>query len=222
MSIIWTRTASRVAGTTGEPCSSVPWWLRMMWRTAWAREGSKPGISSISRRTSVVAERDLALEAAGVGEVDRQRVVVVGLGLADVVQERAGHRDLAVDTGEEVGGGGDRLRDRDRVLEQPVAVGLVVDLRRRGVAEARPDLRALAEEAVEQGPSWGSCTVASSSRRSLSRRSSGTSELDREILRRVLPLLASRSSVSLIFGPHRSLTSKAPLTWTTAPGAASA
>jgi hypothetical protein len=37
------------------------------------------------------------------------------------------------------------------VLEQPVAIGLVVDLRRRRLAEPVPDLRALAEEAVEQG-----------------------------------------------------------------------
>ena len=59
-------------------------------------------------------------------------------------------RDVAVDAGEEGGGGADRLGDGDGVLEQAVAVGLVVDLRRRGVAEARPDLRALAEEAVEQ------------------------------------------------------------------------
>ena len=98
----------------------------------------------------VVAERDLALQAAGVGEVDRQRVVVVGLGLADVVQEGAGDGDVAVDPGEEGGRGGDRLGDRDRVLEQAVAVGLVVDLGRRRIAEAGPDRRALAEEDVEQ------------------------------------------------------------------------
>ena len=98
----------------------------------------------------VVAERDLALQAAGVGEIDRQRVVVVGDGLADVVQERTGNRDLAVDAGEEVGRGADRLGDGDGVLEQAVAVGLVVDLRRRCVAEASPDLRALAEEKIEQ------------------------------------------------------------------------
>ena len=59
--------------------------------------GSKPGISSICAAHEVVAERDLALQAAGVGEVDRQRVVVVGLELADVVQERAGDGDVAVD-----------------------------------------------------------------------------------------------------------------------------
>ena len=51
----------------------------------------------------VVAERDLALQAAGVGEVDRQRVVVVGDALADVVEEGAGDGEVAVDPGEEVG-----------------------------------------------------------------------------------------------------------------------
>src|SRR5436309_13090649 len=53
----------------------------------------------------VVAERDLPLQATGVGEVDRQRVVVVGLGLADVVQQGAGDGDVTVDAGE-VGRGG--------------------------------------------------------------------------------------------------------------------
>ena len=148
-----------------------------MWRTAWASAGSKPGISSICAAHQVVAERDLALEAAGVGEVDRQRVVVVGLDLADVVQKRAGDRDLAVDAGEEVGGGADRLRDRDRVLEQAVAVGLVVDLRRRRVAEAGPDLRVARRRSGRAGRAAGAPGPSpSSSRRSLSRRSSGTSE----------------------------------------------
>jgi hypothetical protein len=73
---MWTRTASRVTGTTGEPCSS--------------------------------------------------------------------------DAGEEVGRGGDRLGDRERVLEQPVPVGLVVGLGGRGVAEALPVLAAWGEEKVEQ------------------------------------------------------------------------
>ena len=172
----------------------------------------------------VVAERDLALQAAGVGQVDRQRVVVVGLGLADVVEEGAGDGDVAVDAGEEVGGGGDRLGDRERVLEQPVAVGLVVDLRRRRVAEARPDLRALAEEAVEQLAQLGALDgveqlaqvgsrAARRGRRSRSARSSVV-----VLARRV----ASRRAVSLIFGPQRSLTSKLPATKTAVPGAASA
>ena len=46
---------------------------------------------------AVVAERDLALQAAGVGEVDALRVLGVGLQLADVVQQRAGDGDVAVD-----------------------------------------------------------------------------------------------------------------------------
>ncbi len=51
------------------------------------------------------------------------------------------------------GGGGraDRLRDGERVVEQSVPVGLVVELRRRRLAEAPPAGGALAEEAVEQG-----------------------------------------------------------------------
>ena len=44
------------------------------------------------------------------------------------------------------------LADRERVLEQPVAVGLVVELRRRRGAEALPDLGALAEQRVQQPP----------------------------------------------------------------------
>ena len=51
LSIVWTSVASRVAGTTGEPFSSLPWWERTMWRTAWASSGSKPSIDSIVRRT---------------------------------------------------------------------------------------------------------------------------------------------------------------------------
>ena len=45
-----TSVASRVHGTTGEPCSSVPWWLRMMCSTAAASGSGKPGSSSIRRR----------------------------------------------------------------------------------------------------------------------------------------------------------------------------
>ena len=45
---------------------------------------------------------------------------------------------------------GDGLADRERVLEQPVEVGLVVELRRRRDAKARPDLRAVAVERVQQ------------------------------------------------------------------------
>ena len=98
----------------------------------------------------VVAERDLALQAPGVGEVDRKWVIVVGLGLADVVQEGARDRDIAVDPPEEGRGCTDRLGDRNGVLEQPVAVGLVVDLGGGGIAKSFEDLRAGGEEALQQ------------------------------------------------------------------------
>ena len=39
------------AGTTGEPCSSWPWWARMMCSSACAVVFEKPGTCSISRRT---------------------------------------------------------------------------------------------------------------------------------------------------------------------------
>ena len=138
-----TSVASRVQGTTGEPCSSWPWWLRMMCSTATASSAGKPGRSSISAAHAVVAERDLALELAQVGHVDRQRVGRVGVQLADVVQQRAGDRDVAVHAAER----GARSRDTHcatvrRVLEQPVAVGLVVALGRRRLAEQLPRLGA--------------------------------------------------------------------------------
>ena len=52
------------------------------------------------RAHDVVAERDLAEQLAVVGEVDRERVARVGLDLADVVDQRAGHRHVAVDARE--------------------------------------------------------------------------------------------------------------------------
>ena len=90
------------------------------------------------------------MQPAGVGQVDRERVVVVGLGLADVVQQRAGDRDVAVEAGEEVGGGADGLGDRDGVLEQPAPVGLVVVLGGGGLAEPLPGGCSGAEEAGQQ------------------------------------------------------------------------
>ena len=147
---MWTRVASRVAGTTGEPFSSLPWWERTMWRTPLCELGIE-AVDRLDRAADdVVAERDLAEQAAGVGEVDRERVVVVGLRLADVVQESAGDRDVAVDAAERRRRGADRLGDRDGVVEEPVRVGLVVVLRRRRDPEPGPDLRVLTEDAVEQ------------------------------------------------------------------------
>jgi len=86
----------------------------------------------------VVAQGDVALEATRVGDLDAQRVARVLLELADVVQQRARDRDVAVDPSE-------RLRDRryplgdgERMLEQPVDVGLVVVLRGGGRPERTP------------------------------------------------------------------------------------
>ena len=140
----------------------------------------------------VVAERDLALQAAEIGEVDRQRVVVVGLGLADVVQEGAGDGDVAVDAGEEVGGGADRLGDRERVLEQPVAVGLVVGLGGRRVAEAGPGLAPLGEEGVEQLPQL----------RLLDRRQQGA-QVRLEVLQRDMRLGRQFAGLVLVAAPPR-------------------
>ncbi len=66
------------------------------------------------------------------------------------MQERAGNRHVAVDARERPGDEPHGLGDGQAVLEQPVAVGLVVVLRRRRVAVAGPDLGALAEQPVEQ------------------------------------------------------------------------
>ena len=138
LSIMCTSVASRVHGTTGEPCSSWPWWLRMMCSTATASSAGKPGQVLDQPADAVVAERDLALELAQVGHVDRQRVGRVGVELADVVQQRAGDRHVAVHAAE---GRADRrhaLRDGQLVLEQAVPVGLVVALGRRRLAERAP------------------------------------------------------------------------------------
>ena len=103
--------------------------------------GGKPSIVLDLAAHAVVAERDLALQPAVVGQVDRGPVRGVGVELADVVQQRAGDGDVAVDAGEGRRDRADRLADGERVLEQPVAVGLVVELRRRRVAVGGPALR---------------------------------------------------------------------------------
>ena len=52
--------------------------------------------------------------------------------------------------GKAAAGGADGLRDRDGVVEQSVAVSLVVVLGRRRLAEAKPDRGVRREEAVEE------------------------------------------------------------------------
>ena len=100
----------------------------------------------------VVAERYLALEATGVAELDRAAGGGVCLDLADVVKQRAGDRQVAVEPRKRGRHRADPLRHRQRMLQQPVPVGLVVVLGRRSVAPDLPDLGFLAEERVEQRP----------------------------------------------------------------------
>jgi hypothetical protein len=102
------------------------------------------------RSHAVVAERDLAVQLAGVGQLDRAAREGVGVELADVVQQRAGDRDVAVDLRERRADRAHRLGDRQRVLEQPVAVGLVKALGGRRRAVARPQRRVGAEHRVQQ------------------------------------------------------------------------
>ena len=146
-----TSVASRVHGTTGEPCSSAPWWLRMMCSTAAARSAREARQLLDQPAHAVVAERDLALELAEVGQVDRERVGGVGLELADVVQQRAGQTATSRSMpGNVRRDRRDRLGDGQRVLEQAVAVRLVVALGGGRVAELRPRRRLRAEHRVEQ------------------------------------------------------------------------
>ena len=221
LSIEWTRVASRVAGTTGEPCSSCPWWERMMWRMAWARSRVEALDPLDLAADLVVAARDLALEPAGVGQLDRERIVVVGLGLADVVEHRAGDGDLAVDAGEEVGGRAHRLGDREGVLEQPAGVGLVVVLGGRRLAEAGPRSRSRGRR---------SGRAASRSERVLDRRRSARAGRPRAARpsapgpppaarRRTRRGPAGRTAASLICLPNCGWIAKLPVTSTIEPGA---
>ena len=89
---------------------------------------------------AVVAERDLAVQAAEVGELDALcSLAAVGLELADVVQQRPRDRHVAVDAREGGADRADRLGDAEAVLEQPVPVGLVVVLGGRRQAVVLPD-----------------------------------------------------------------------------------
>ena len=82
----------------------------------------------------VVAERDLAEQLAAVGELDGPVDGRVHLGFADVVQSApvtASSRSIGRErTGRQ---GAHALRHRQAVLDQPVAVGLVVVLGRGAV-----------------------------------------------------------------------------------------
>ena len=104
-----------------------------------ARQLGRKAVDPLDRAAHhVVAERDLAQELALVGEVDRHRVGLVGLDLPDVVDQPAGDSEVAVDAGEGARHRADGLAHGQRVLEQPVQVGLVVVLRRRRAPETLP------------------------------------------------------------------------------------
>ena len=122
----------------------------MMWSNARSSSGGKPSSHSISAAHAVVAERDLPVQPAGVGHRDRAVTHLVGLELADVVEQRAGNGDVAVDAGERRGDRADGLGHGQGVLEQAVRVGLVVVLGRGRDAEKCPAGRALAEDQREQ------------------------------------------------------------------------
>ena len=97
LSIACTSAASRVPGTTGLPCSRQPWWARMTCSSARASSAREAGDRLDLAAHAVVAERDLALELAGVGQVGAAVLAGVGLELADVVQQRAADGEVAVD-----------------------------------------------------------------------------------------------------------------------------
>ena len=99
---------------------------------------------------AVVAERDLALELARVGQVRASVIPGVGLELADVVQQRAADGEVAIDVPENDGGCADELGDADRVLEQAAPVGMVVVLRRGRLAVGLTGRRRGVEQRGEQ------------------------------------------------------------------------
>ena len=141
---MWTRTASGYA----EPPASR--FERAVWRgyVAGSGRGRVEDVDSSIWRAPCSSRADLAFEAAGVGEVDRQRVVVVGASL-----RRRGGGPGDGDSRSTPGRSRRRrvtARDGSECREKAVLVGLVVDLA-RGVAEAVPGRRELAEEVVS---SW--------------------------------------------------------------------
>ncbi len=179
-------------------------------------------MSSIVAPDAVVAERDLPVQAAKIGEIDRMSLpalpVRVGVELADVVQQRPCHRHVAVDAGERRRDRAHRLGDAEAVLEQSVAVGLVVVLgggRSLGSAPtgASPRRRPAPAAAVK----WGLRTVAISSRRSRSICSGERAGPSSSWAMSKLPGSAGASERRFICGPKRGCTVKRPFTYTAVP-----
>ena len=93
------------------------------------RQLRREGVDFLDRTPhAVVAERDLAVQAPGVAELEAVPLRAVGLDLADVVQQRARDRHVAVDPRKRRADRAHSLRDAETVLQQPVTIGLVVVL----------------------------------------------------------------------------------------------
>ena len=98
----------------------------------------------------VVAARDLADQPAGIVQADAAGVARVGVELADVVQQRAAQRELAIDAGERARRGQRRVSHLERVLEQTAAVRVVVVLGGERVSKRAAAARPGAEETLHQ------------------------------------------------------------------------
>ena len=140
LSIACTSAASRVPGTTGLPCSRQPWWARMMCSSARASSAGKPAIALDLAPHAVVAERDLALELAGVGQVgaavDVRRRPRACRCRAAARRSTARSRSTPPNTAAAAEAS---CATWTRVLEQSGAVRVVVELRRGHLAVARPE-----------------------------------------------------------------------------------
>src|SRR5579864_1444976 len=86
----------------------------------------------------VIADGNLAVEAPVIGHRDGPILYLVGLELADVVQQRSCHGDIAIDPRERGGDGAHGLGHGQTVFEQAVPVGLVVALGRRRIPVVGP------------------------------------------------------------------------------------
>ena len=97
-----------------------------------------------------VAERDLALELASVGQLRAAAGHCVCLELADVVQKGARDREVSVDLRMFASGGGDHRPNSEAVVEQAVRVSVMVVLGCGDPAVAAARQRVAAEERFQQ------------------------------------------------------------------------
>ena len=150
LSIVCTSSASRVAGTHRAAVLEAAVVGEDDVQQRLGELGREAGDLLDRAPDGVVAAGDLADQLAGVVQGDAALVAGVGVELADVVQQRAADGEVAVDAREDLGGGGGRVGDLQRVLEQPGAVGVVVVLGGERAAERAPGVRLGAEEPLHQ------------------------------------------------------------------------